>query len=192
MEFFTQYAFAFDAGFTKAMAPVGYQSTSHTSDFALVSIAYYRHVLGLFAVYFHAILIMSVMLFLARSFQMAFGTFTVLLVLSTIPVAAMLTNDSAIFAANVAVALLTGLLADALYAYLRPLGSRLVQFRWFAAVVPAAHYAIFFGLAIAFLGGVWWDVNLILGSVFIASAFGYLLSFLIAPPRYGPTPNWQT
>jgi hypothetical protein len=192
MEFFTQYAFAFDAGFTKAMAPAGYQYTTQTTDFALVSIAYYRHVLGLFAVLFHAVLIMGVVLFLARSFQLAAGAFTIVLVLSTVPVAAMLANDAAILAANIAVALLTGWLADGLYALLRPVASRILQFRVFAAVVPAAHYAIFFGIAMGFLGGVWWDPNLVLGSVVISAIIGYLMSILIAPPRYGPAQNWQT
>lgn len=182
LEFFTQYAFAFDAGFSKAMAPAGYQLVDRSGNLAQMVNTYYREIDGLFAVFVHAVLIAGIVVFLARTFRLARGGFTVLFVLAIASISAMTANDVTTYVVNVLDALLTGVLADVLYATMRPSAS-VRAFRAFATLVLAAHYALFFTLEILLAGGTWWSPNLVLGSIFIPAIVGFLMSVLASTPE---------
>lgn len=188
LQFFTQYAFAFDAGFSRAMAPAGYLTTERTNDIAQIINVFYREIDGLFAVIVHAAIVSGVVVFLTRSLRLAPGAFTVLFVLSLCTVAAMPSHDLVTYGVNAIDAVLTGVVADVLYARMQPARS-IRAFRAFCALVPGFHYAAFFGLEALLAGGTWWEPNLVLGSIVIPAAIGLLLAVLASQPA---ETAWQT
>jgi hypothetical protein len=181
LQFFTQYAFAFDAGFSRAMAPAGYQDVDRSGNLTQIVNVFYRQIEGLFAIVVHAVLIAGFVVFLARSFRLVPGTFTLLFTVGIATIAAMTSNDPTTYAVNVLDGLLTGIIADALYAAMRP-SDAIGAFRAFATLVPAIHFALFWLLEAVFVGGTWWQLNLVLGSIVIAAVIGLLLSVLAALP----------
>jgi hypothetical protein len=181
LQFFTQYAFAFDAGFDKSMAPFGYQAISTSGNLAQMTTVFYRQIEGLFAVIVHAVLLAGIVVVLARSLRLAPGSFTVLFVLAIATVSAMIANDTTTYAIDALLALLTGVLADALYAVLKPYGSA-GRLRAFCTIVPGAHYALFFVLQAALAGGTWFDPNLMVGSIVLPAVIGLLLAVLATLP----------
>jgi len=80
------------------------------------------------------------------------------------------------------VAGIAGIVADALYRWLRPDMQRLFQLRLFAAVVPVVLYSLYF-LALLLLGGLWWPIHLWAGGIVLAGITGWLVSYLIVPPH---------
>jgi hypothetical protein len=185
LEFFTQYAFAFDAGFSRAMAPVGYNDIDRSGNMAQIVNVFYRQIEGLFAVFVHAILIAGIVVFLARSFRLAFGAFTLLFTIGIGTMAAMTANDPTTYLVNLSDGLLTGVIADFLYMIMRPMNA-LVAFRAFATAVPAIHFALFWLLEAAIAGGTWWQPNLILGCIVIPAFIGLLLSVIASPSPQAP------
>jgi hypothetical protein len=71
---------------------------------------------------------------------------------------------------------------DVLYAWLRPTVTRLAAWRLFAFAAPAAFYLWYF-LALMLTDGVAWSVHLWVGSIVLAGIAGWLLSYLLLPPR---------
>src|SRR5262249_30000229 len=90
--------------------------------------------------------------------------------------------DGAYPLALVVAAGLAGLGADLLYALLRPTPARPVAWRLFAAAVPAPFYAGSF-LALIATEGLAWSVHVWTGSIALAGLGGWLLSYLLLPPR---------
>ena len=80
----------------------------------------------------------------------------------------------------VPVAGIAGIVADALYRWLRPDTRRMFQLRLFAAAVPVVLYSLYF-LALFLLGGVWWQIHLWAGGIVLAGVTGWLVSYLIVP-----------
>jgi hypothetical protein len=75
-----------------------------------------------------------------------------------------------------------GLFADLLRALLRPTARRPLAWRVFAFAVPAVFYLCYF-LALVLTEGVAWSVHVWTGAVVLAGIAGWLLSYLILPPR---------
>ncbi len=182
LQFFTQYAFAFDAGFSKAMAPIGYQSISSSGNLAQMTTVFYRQIEGLFAVIVHAMLLAGIVVFLVRSIRLVPGAFTLLFVAAIATVSAMIANDPLTYAIDALLALCTGIFADVLYARMTPYRST-GRFRAFAALVPAFHYTLFFVFEALLAGGTWWDPNLIVGSIALPAIIGLLLAILASLPN---------
>lgn len=83
----------------------------------------------------------------------------------------------------IAVALLGGLAGDLLVWQLKPAESRPAAFRTFAFVMPTILYALYF-LALVLAGaGIWWSLPFWSGAVILAGVVGWLLSYLVIPPR---------
>ncbi len=80
----------------------------------------------------------------------------------------------------VPVAGMAGIVADALYCWLRPDTRRMFQLRLFAAAVPVVLYSLYF-LALFLLGGVWWQIHLWAGGIVLAGVTGWLVSYLMVP-----------
>lgn len=83
--------------------------------------------------------------------------------------------------ADVAVAVATGLLADALIRRYDPRPARPAAFRAVATAVPIALWALHF-LATALLGRVAWPIEYWTGIILLAGLVGLALSLLIVPP----------
>jgi predicted membrane protein len=78
-------------------------------------------------------------------------------------------------------ALITGLLADLLYMYLRPSLQNVQGLRIFAFTVPTIFYLLYFG-SLALTRGVTWSIHLWLGSSFLAGVVGLFISYLLLAP----------
>lgn len=181
LQFFTQYAFAFDAGFSRAMAPAGFQDVDRSGNLVQIVNVFYREIEGLFAVVVHAVLIAGFVVFLTRAFRLVPGSFTLLFTVGIGTLAAMTSNDPVTYVVNVLDGLLTGVAADVLYAAMRP-SDALGAFRAFATIVPAINVAFFWLLEAVLVGGTWWPINLVLGCILVPAVIGLLLSVLASLP----------
>jgi hypothetical protein len=77
---------------------------------------------------------------------------------------------------------IAGVLGDLLRAMLRPGAARPVAWRWFAFAVPVVLHLLYFA-SLALTAGLWWTVHLWLGTVLFTGVAGWLLSYLVLPPR---------
>ncbi len=53
--------------------------------------------------------------------------------------------------------------------------------RWFAFLVPAILYGLFFS-TLVITAGTWWSVHLWPGVIFMAGIVGLLVSYIVVPP----------
>jgi hypothetical protein len=79
-------------------------------------------------------------------------------------------------------AVLAGLICDGLLAWLHPSPDRPLAFRAVAFAVPAIQYLLYF-VAVMWWARLTWSVHLWTGAVVIAGGVGWLLSYLVLPPR---------
>jgi hypothetical protein len=77
---------------------------------------------------------------------------------------------------------LAGLLVDVLYARLRPTATTPTAWRLFAFALSATFYLCHF-LALMLTEGLAWSIHLWVGSITLAGIAGWLLSYLLLPPR---------
>jgi hypothetical protein len=82
-------------------------------------------------------------------------------------------------------AVLAGLIGDGLLVWLRPSSERPLAFRAVAFAVPAVQYLLYF-VAVLVWARLAWSVHLWTGAVVIAGGVGWLLSYLVLPPRARP------
>jgi Tol biopolymer transport system component len=125
-----------------------------------------------------AVLLAGVLLLAVRRWRVPFGTFTVVLTLFALAMAAQ--TDAYYDAVG---ALLTGLLADAALAFF---GDRLrsgAGFYAFAFLLPAVFFATYLIATIVTSGaGTAWEPNMWLGSPLLAGIAGLLVAFCYQPP----------
>jgi hypothetical protein len=79
-------------------------------------------------------------------------------------------------------AVLSGILADLLYARLRPTYDRMRQLRGFAFLVPVVFFIAYFA-ALMLTGGIWWSVHFWTGSIALAGTVSWLMTYLMVPPK---------
>ncbi|MBV9102090.1 MAG: hypothetical protein JO060_00780 [Candidatus Eremiobacteraeota bacterium] len=178
--------FAFDSGVSTSDAPLD-PSTGHRANLAffLLPFTYYKEALGITIVVIHAALIAGFALFVVTRMRPAFGTFVVLYGLPAFLMAVLLSNGALSVYVSTVQALVFGLIVDALVLRLRPEPQRAAAIRVFAVLVPALSYVLYLSVAQWVLGGVWWDVNLVFGSIVFAGVAGLLLSLIAV--RTAPT-----
>ncbi len=75
-----------------------------------------------------------------------------------------------------------GVAADGLLLFLRPHADRVRPWRAFAFGVPTVFQLAYFG-SLLLTDGIWWSPHLWLGSVVLCGVVGWLLSYLLVPPR---------
>jgi hypothetical protein len=68
------------------------------------------------------------------------------------------------------------------YAWLHPSAAAPSAWRLFAFALPAIFYLCYF-LALMLTEGIAWSVHLWVGSIVLAGIAGWLLSYLLLPPR---------
>jgi hypothetical protein len=127
------------------------------------------------ALTFTAILMSGLLLLIGR-WWLPFGW--VMLLLGGIALAMSALND---IRQSIWLALVVGLIADTLYALLRPTRAYPGRLRLFAFAVPAMVFAGFF-FALNLYGLLDWVIHLWTGVIFLTGAVGVLLSFLLVPP----------
>jgi hypothetical protein len=145
---------------------------------AEIQATFVAHSLGVASIVLQAALLAAVLLIAIRRWGGAFpaGAFTLILGLNASMVA--LARDQLAF---VPAAVAAGVATDVLVRRLRPSIRRPAALRTVASVVPAVYFALFFGV-VALTRGVWWSAALWSGSIVLAGAAGWLLSWLVAPP----------
>jgi hypothetical protein len=144
------------------------QSTSTALDFTVA--------LGVASVLLQATLLMGVLLLAMRRWRLPFGAITLLLVVSTALIGFL--GDHHIWTL---VALVAGLIAEALYATLRPSPERPIALRIFSFSVPALLYGLYFLGTYLTIGQISWSVHLTAGTAALAGVAGLLLSIVLVP-----------
>lgn len=134
------------------------------------------------------VLLMGMSLLVLRRWRPPFGSFTVLFGATTAAVNAVWDFDQGW---TIVAGVLGGLFADILVQLLDPRPDRIVQYRIFAAAVPAVTWAAYF-ITVAMAYGMGWTAPMWAGSVTFAAPVGLLISLLTAPmsiparpPDYG-------
>ena len=137
--------------------------------------------LGVASVLLQTGLLMAIVLLTARIGTLPRGGLTLIVTLNA---AAMgfLNFSGGYPLALVAGAGVAGLLVDAFYARLHPTAATPTAWRLFAFILPATFYLCYF-LALMLTEGVAWSVHLWVGSIMLAGIAGWLLSYLLLPPR---------
>jgi hypothetical protein len=140
--------------------------------------AFVAQALGVGSIVLQAALLSGVLLIALRRWGGAFplGAFTVILGLNAVMVC--VARDQLALIAPAAVA---GAITDVAVRRLRPAVSRPRALRAVAFAVPAVYFALVFA-AVALTRGVWWSVALWSGTIVLAGAAGWLLSWLVVPP----------
>jgi len=137
--------------------------------------------LGVTSILLQASILMATIQLAMRSGMLLRGAVTVVV---TLNVAAMgfLNFSGAYPLALVVAAGAAGLLIDLLYACLGPAATRPTAWRLFAFAAPAILYLLYF-VALMLTEGIAWSVHLWVGSIVLAGVAGWLLSYLLLPPR---------
>lgn len=131
--------------------------------------------LGVVSVMLQAAVLAGVLAVLVRRFRLVPGAFTLLLGLNGAAMAWI--GESFVLLPGI---VMTGLVADGLYAWLRPTPDRVLAFRAFAAGIPALYYGLYY-VSIALTGGIAWVVHIWTGAIVLAGFAGLLVSYLALP-----------
>lgn len=128
-----------------------------------------------------SIIIMFFLLLAVRRWKLPMGTFTALITLNAVMMFALSIEYNGFMWPVLVATLVAGIVADVLYAMLKPSVSNLRGMRFFAALVPLL-YNVFIIVAMLVSYGMWWTVHMWGGVPFITGAIGLALSMLVAPP----------
>jgi hypothetical protein len=142
---------------------------------------YLTNLYGISSALIPAVLIMGVVLFALRRWELPPGSLTLLLTVNTTLMWVLRYNRNSAFWALLLTAFATGLLGDLLLAWFKPSPVRMSALRVFAFSVPFM-LILCNHLAILATAGLWWKIHMWLGVPFVAGVAGLLLSFLAYPP----------
>jgi hypothetical protein len=137
----------------------------------------YVQQLGILGIMVQTALLMGVILYLLSRFTLPFGSLTLLVGLN----GAMLGSLEQHFEL-IPVAVLGGLLADVVVAWLKPGPDRVAALRVASFAGPAAVSSLYL-LVIEVTRGIGWPITLWLGSILVSGAIGFLLSCLTVRPQ---------
>jgi hypothetical protein len=132
---------------------------------------------GLAAMFISTALLVGAMLLLVREGRPPFGAMTVIW---TISFALVATQDDSY--SSVALAAITGVVADIL---LRVLNVRVEQrgrFMLFAFLTPLVYFALHFAAFFFIVGSIGWKTHVWTGSIFLAGVVAVLLAYVMLPP----------
>lgn len=115
-------------------------------------------------------------LLLIRRFQIRFGSFTLICLINGALVAPLKGHWDMLLVAAV-----TGIVADAASAWLKPSASNPARLRAFAFLVPATFAAAFF-VVIAVAQQIWWPAHVWSGAILVTGLGGLLISYLAYTP----------
>ena len=139
--------------------------------------SYLAEGLGLASILVTTAVLMGIVLFLVRRWQLLFGALTLILTVNIAALGALQRDFSLVPAAFA-----TGLLADLLILTLRPSPARPNLFRLFAFLLPAILFTAYF-VTLFLTSQVVWIIHLWVGSIFAAGWVGWAMSYLVVPPR---------
>jgi hypothetical protein len=143
--------------------------------------------LGIVSVLLQAALLMSALLLLLRRWRPPFGAITLLQVVATALIGFLSDQHG-----WVVLALITGLVADALVQGLKPAPHRPRNLRLFSFVVPTLLYSLYFLGTYLYGGGIGWSAHLTAGTAVLSGVVGILLSLLVVPSAPSTLPQTRT
>lgn len=167
LTFFTQFAHPFVHLWPAGARPQG---------------TFFPQALGIASIVLQTALLMGPILLTVRRWTLPFGSLLLIVVLNA---ALMCVLEGQYHLLSVG--LLAGLLADVFYKLLQPSAARPAAFHVFAFVVPAALYGVYF-VVLAVTSDIWWSIPFWSGAIVLAGMVGWLLSYLIIPPRFPEGP----
>jgi hypothetical protein len=132
--------------------------------------------LGVASLVLQGLAFAATFLLLIRRFQIRFGSFTLICLINGALVAPLKGHWNMLLVAAV-----TGIVADAAYAWLKPSASNPTRLRTFAFLVPATFAATFF-VVIAIAQGSWWPSHVWSGAILVTGLGGFLISYLAYTP----------
>ncbi len=135
--------------------------------------------LGVAGILLATAILIGVVLLAIRRWRLPLGSFTIILTINFV-LASVLANPSPPVLFVAVLAIINGLLIDALNLALKPSVQRVTALRLFAFLVPVVNEMIYF-FAIQMLHGIAWVVHLWVGSIVLAGVVGLLLSYLLVP-----------
>lgn len=163
LTFFTQFTHSFVRPLASGAAPEAW---------------FFPQALELAGILLQSAIMMGLVLLAVLRWRLPFGSLTVMLTVNATLMSLLETHFRFI-----AVGCFAGLAGDALLARLQPSTDRPPAFRLFAGALPAVYYALYF-LELKLTTGVWWSIHLWTGAIVMAGLVGWLLSYLVIPPRY--------
>lgn len=192
LTFITQFAHPFvDPWAARSFHRIGLQSYRRFGEF------FFDEAMGVLSIMLQAGLLMGLVLLIIRRRVLPMGSLTIMFTLNAILMSFM--QDRYLF---IVVAGVAGLAADMLLKKMKP-SPRAGEVRLFAFAVPTMYYLLYF-LALQHLaglggipkpvsilpapppqGGLGWSFDLWVGTVLVAGAVGWLLSYLVMPPVGG-------
>lgn len=137
--------------------------------------------LGIVSMLLTTVILTAPLLLLLRQGRLPAGALTIMVGLNSIATG-FLFDHGPYPVVPVAAMVAAAIAGDVLRAVLRPSASRPAAFRWFAIGVPALLYAGYFA-ALAVTVGIGYSPHLWMGVVVFAGVVGWLLSYLLLPPR---------
>ena len=135
--------------------------------------------LGVASILLTTALFMGGTLLAVRRWRLPPGSFTIVLTI-TLVLASILANPIPPVLFVAVLAIINGLLIDALNLALKPSVERVAALRLFAFLAPVLTEMIYF-FAIQMLHGIVWVVHLWVGSIVLAGVVGLFLSYLLVP-----------
>lgn len=134
---------------------------------------------GVIMILIQTVIVMGLTLALVRRFSLPVGAFSILFGLNA---AAMgLLVDGLTF---LPVLLVAGIATDGVYLWHRTTGTESQTFRLFAFVVPVVIYSLYF-ITISLTSNLVWPTPVWVGTVVLTGVTGFIVSYVICPPRLG-------
>lgn len=166
--FFTQFSNAF-------------QYASILADESPIDQIYFWEVTTISYVLIPAGLIMGVILLLMHRWTLPHGTLVVFITGNALMMFLMGSSYSGDQWPVLIAALVGSIIAEVLYARMKPSTGRIRELRLFAFGVPFVLYLLYFGILIMTVG-IWWRIHMWFGASLLAGAIGLGLSFLMTLP----------
>ena len=138
--------------------------------------------LGIAGMLVQVVILAGACLYVVTRWRAPLGAFTLLVALPLLLGTALTWQPNLLAVGGFA--LLIGLLTDGLYVLTRPRADRRLHLQVFAFVAPVLFAGLYF-LALSLVRGLYWNVNLWLGTIVLSGLTGLLLSHLI-PGRNDP------
>ena len=136
------------------------------------------HELGVENILISNLILIAPVLLVLRRWQPPFGAVTFLYTLNAILMAALRGFENV---DSIAIALISGLVADTLIKVLHPRSDRVAAYRVVAIAIPLVYWSLFFAGTL-FRSGIAWSAEFVGGATVMAALTGLALSLLMTPP----------
>jgi len=133
--------------------------------------------LAVLGIVFQSMILIMLILLAVRRWRMPVGSFTLVLTLNAVALSFM--HNTYIV---IPIAAIAGVIIDVVYHFLQPSTERIDQFRLFAATVPLIIFTVYF-LVLWVTMGIVWSVHLSVGSIIVSGIAGWLMSYVMIPPK---------